>query len=433
VQAALSRRALLAAGVATAAAACDGEGGFAVARRASAATHGYQPIDRAPLEWRARDAEARVLRQVASRFAEAADPSGHGAVGDGRQDDRAALQRALAAGPVDGGGRTFAVDGVLRLSGGNALRNLTIRPLDPSRHGFIVFGERGDFVLDRVTIEKGGTGANCCQAEKAAVRFDGSVVALHRTRVTGDDQGAGFKLIDCRGDAVDLAVHDSVARPRFGPADDLQDGIWLLRCDGFNLIRPSVRRLLTELNGERLPAYSRGVTVSGGRGGLIYDYRGQDVDQHIDLTGDMNPAHWTVFRGLAERGRYHGVKCANTAADIAVLDFVVDGVNRAAFTASAPGPEHRDRATATQRITYENCLARNIGAEAERYLIRDATGFRAETNPSGPWRDYPKEVIWFRCKVEGAERGFHSEAPGARALGCLAERVREPFTNVAEG
>lgn len=86
------------------------------------------------------------------------DPRAFGVVADGVADDTEALMRALAAGPVDGGGATCAVTEVV-VSSGQSIRNITLKgtsasctPLKVGEVGAGGLYNNTDISIERVTV-----------------------------------------------------------------------------------------------------------------------------------------------------------------------------------------------------------------------------------------------------------------------------------------
>jgi hypothetical protein len=351
----------------------------------------------------------------------AARPATFGAVGDGRSDDRAALARALQAGPVDGGGRRYGVRGALELPPGAILYDATLVQLDPAPPDVMTLLARrgGPLTLSKVTVDRGGDGRGGSQARAAQVQIVGADLALVDVAVTGSSQGTGLKLIRCTGAVVRPAVTDCTARPAGEPRDDLQDGVWVLQCQRLDLIAPRIERLLSDWGAGPRPEYSRGVTFGGGQDCAVFDYAGIDVDQHIDITGDENPRGIVVLGGHARGGRNFGVKCSNSAQGIRVLNFTAEAIARTGFTAEGSGKAFGE-AKETRDIVFQGCTARAIGRDKARYGIDAPVGFKIDQSHAYP--AYPQDVSFVDCVNEGGftAYGFVNEVPRGRnrIVGC---------------
>ena len=93
-----------------------------------------------------------TARNLVNRMTDFVSPLDFGAVGNGTTDDLAALKLALESGrPVDGGGRTYGINGSLQPISFKGLRNCTLKQLNTASGGANItlrITNIGDFFID---------------------------------------------------------------------------------------------------------------------------------------------------------------------------------------------------------------------------------------------------------------------------------------------
>ena len=166
-----------------------------------------------------------TARTLASHFSDSVSPLNFGAIGNGTTDDRAALKLALESGrPVDGGGRTYGINGSLQPTSFKGLRNCTLKQLNTSSGGANItlrITNIGDFFIDNIKVDRGNnpesntTNINgFINNESCGITIEGTTGTYSRNftisnvEVFGDGSGNGVAILQCEF----FTMHNVVVR-----------------------------------------------------------------------------------------------------------------------------------------------------------------------------------------------------------------------------
>ena len=166
-----------------------------------------------------------TARTLASHFSDFVSPLNFGAIGNGTTDDRAALKLALESGrPVDGGGRTYGINGSLQPTSFKGLRNCTLKQLNTASGGANItlrITNIGDFFIDNIKVDRGNNPeSNTTKVngfinnESCGITIEGTTATYSRNftisnvEVFGDGSGNGVAILQCEF----FTMHNVVVR-----------------------------------------------------------------------------------------------------------------------------------------------------------------------------------------------------------------------------
>jgi hypothetical protein len=253
-------------------------------------------------------------------------PMDFGAVGDGKTNDRQAVQAACDHAfdnglPLDGGDRLFAVSGTTSISGKTRpyVARLRLRQLNPGQSTKTLSFDRCEQVrIDELFVDTGASpGAGTMHTAFGLQIEGGSGHRVRNVEATGQGKVSFVRFRLC-SDSVfeDIYVHDGLFHdssvnpahrdhPAFAVVDDVVQGIHFIQCRDCTLVRPRVRDLLgngTYLTiGNLVKPYpnmrSRGIAVSASFNCTISDPDISNVDQGIDVTGSEGHVNLQIVGG----------------------------------------------------------------------------------------------------------------------------------------
>lgn len=373
-------------------------------------------------------------------------PEMYGARGDGTTNDLPALMLARDTGKLIVGdlSKTYGVTGELNVSTVADFRmwNVRLKQLAPGASSSpITLRAVGNnsVQLWNVCVDRNGNGAGGSQNEAAGVYLGLTRVDLKNLEVTGNDKGAGIKLVSCSGVVDSPYVHDMIAGTTSlaRPANDVMDGIWLLSCVGLKVIAPRVHRLRTVWSGQASPApcHTRGITFGGGRDIELVGPDVELVDQAIDLTGDLIPGDIAIIGGGARECRLFGVKVSNTTKRIRVYGFRAYKIGLCAFEVAGSN-DLVGTANLTFDVLIDGCTADQTGYNKDAWgvLSGQSTGFKCEGNDTYP--DWPRGVIFRDCRVIGGgvtQNGFVDQTTEYTSGSVKVIANAGPYRNRLEG
>jgi hypothetical protein len=166
-----------------------------------------------------------TARTLASHFSDSVSPLNFGAVGNGTTNDRAALKLALESGrPVDGGGRTYGINGSLQPTSFKGLRNCTLKQLNTASGGANItlrITNIGDFFIDNIKVDRGNNPESnttkingFINNESCGITIEGTTGTYSRNftisnvEVFGDGSGNGVAILQCEF----FTMHNVVVR-----------------------------------------------------------------------------------------------------------------------------------------------------------------------------------------------------------------------------
>ena len=166
-----------------------------------------------------------TARTLASHFSDSVSPLNFGAIGNGTTDDRAALKLALESGkPVDGGGRTYGINGSLQPTSFKGLRNCTLKQLNTASGGANItlrITNIGDFFIDNIKVDRGNNPESVTtningfiNNESCGITIEGTTATYSRNftisnvEIFGDGSGNGIAILQCEF----FTMHNVVVR-----------------------------------------------------------------------------------------------------------------------------------------------------------------------------------------------------------------------------
>lgn len=365
------------------------------------------------------DGTGAVETTVQDKLRETVSFLDFGAVGDGVEDDSAAILLALATGATcTGAGRTYGIDGNLTLPASVHIRDATFLQLNPgATTRRTLYQSAGTLCrLENIKVNINGDGLGGEASDAAGIYISGCArVNMVDVEVTGNDKGTGILLADCDDVTLDRPyVHDMKHGDSTSsdPGDDKMQGIWLIRGTRAVINSPVIRSLHAEWSGQAaFNRYTRGIAVSGTENFTINAPLISDVDQGIDISGDENPQYFSIVGGAVEECYTWGVKCANSTQDGSVLGTTAKRCGIAGFVASAPTVTMTYQ---TQQLDFIGCKAIATGYGNVWQATQNVCGFRVMNNSGAGYPDYPRSIRFIGCTMNASgattEYGFLNDA-----------------------
>lgn len=378
----------------------------------------------------------------------------YNAKGDGTTNDNAAFMAALQSGRiVDGGGRTFAIRGVLRPTSFAGLRNCKLKWLDPGAYptgALLDIVGISNFDIDSVEIDIGtvtNTGAagdsnrnglRVWSSNPGVTTIEGFRVS--RVTVTGNGHGSRIQIRGAkRFHLDDCYIHDCIASYTTDPTNDIMNGIDFKYCTNFTFSNCRADRLLSVQSGTPTNINTRGYLVAECQDFLDVNNSAYNVGQGCDYSGAITATDPIGVRGFSKIGGvyadcgYFGVKFANCVRDGRISDVMVIRPGMIGVVVSGSNVALSNAELNTQNLDFHNCkvidpVARVDPATSAPYLSQ---GFRVMENSNSPtWprgirfhncvatdtQASPKMAIGFNCDVtyDGTSRKINE------AVNCLS-------------
>ncbi len=324
------------------------------------------------------------------------------------------LRTALNSGEIiDGGGRTYCINGELRPSGGfRGLRNLKLRQLSTDvtlEKNFLIDG-LSDFDIDGLEVDVNGLLQTPGFSAASGIQISNCTrFSTTRLKVRRGGAISGIIFAFCSDfTSTDDGARDFVtAVYATQPPDDLIQGVWFAECSRFVATRPYGINLLANWVGR--PAvfrqWSRGIAMAGCRDGEVVAPRASDVDQGIDVTGGAGNRRILILAPVISDVGSWGVKFANHNYDCQVIGGTVNRAGAAGYVVSTVDNTGDPQ---VQRIAFIGCQVFDPGFNG---LHSTGAGFRVIRHSSaGAGR--PSGVKFQGCRaidtqaVKTMSRGF---------------------------
>lgn len=335
-------------------------------------------------------------------------PEMFGAVGDGVTDDRPSWEMAISRNKIVQGDP----EATYRLSGELDITNAKIRDakfLDTrsTTNRKTLKANACPFVmLHNVTVDWGTNGAAGSFSSAAAIQLSDVAEVDLDVKVTGKGKGKGVELVRCGGvlksNCYDMTAGTSVTAR---PSDDIIEAVHLVDCEGLS-VYPRWSEIGTVWTGQESPAwaYTRGLSISGGNDIDVFAPDGRYCDQHIDISGDLNPGRIAIHGGSVRYGRYFGCKIANSGSRITVNNLRAYRMGLTAFVVSSTNDGAIPEADQPFDIRFIDCLSEETGYDQAGYAyggaaLSNATGFKCEVGDE--YLTWPRGVLFVRPRVIG--------------------------------
>lgn len=347
-------------------------------------------------------------------------------VGDGKTDDTDAINEAVAAArafgvPLFGGGLTYAVDGNIDLGDIFHIENIKFKQLDPGKanrrtltSSTCLYGR-----LTNVTVDRNGdgtfTGGTIPAIDDAEIGIriacdtDGRIY-IEGCTVTGAGFGGGIAVYNAgmasiKGNRIYSMMAGS---PTYiALTDDAIEGIKVGNCQCTEISGNVINGLSTEYTGHaEWSRFTRAISVSGGAasGLTIENNTISNIDQAIDISGNLNPKRINVTGNKVAAALTWGVKCANSAKEIVISGNNLTQCGIAGVVVSAP-----NESIASSGVSLVNCsgavtitgnIIREIGDNNPGICATDISGVLIVKGHSD-YAGYPRDIRIFNNDIEG--------------------------------
>ncbi len=341
-----------------------------------------------------------TVRTTQNKLRDWVSPEDFGAVGNGTTDDRAALLSAMQSGRmVDGGGRTYAVSGVLQPTSFSGLQNIIIKQTVSSSLQTLFLLNFANVRLSNVEIDANGQVGNGGQGSSHALLIrDCNNARVNDITVRNGNAISGVTFETIGGlHASRIRVRDFSATFASQPPDDEFHGIYLSGVQRFVLTDCTVDGQTPDWPGRPTPfrRWGRGFVFAGCNGGEISNCVARNVDQGFDNTGSTLNSNLSYSNCMAFDCTTVGFKSANSWRNINYADcFAIrSGFLGFQFT----GPSEAGQTPHSALVS--NCWAVDTGSSglwsASGQFIGDPTGFRIMSTTLDT--SYPRAVRFRNC------------------------------------
>lgn len=308
--------------------------------------------------------------------------------------NKTALTKAANAGIIlDGGGRTYALNGRWDAPAAVQWRNIKFRQVATDGSAFnktIVIDGFDDVRIADVEIDLNGIvhvsafseahGLKIANCEDPLLK---DVVIRNGTAMTGLwlEEVVRPRLI--RTGARDFTTAASGSEP----TDDVMQAVSLANVTDFFLDDCFGDNLYANWSGRTEPArlWSRGIAVNGSSNGVLSNCRAVDVDQGIDVTGSVGNKAIYIVSPRCFGCTTYAVKTANRNQYVFVSNGLVVDAGRSAYVVSSASSPTDPRPVQTKHF---NCVAINTGSSgvwpgpADRYSFC-VMSLSADAYPAG--------------------------------------------------
>ena len=359
---------------------------------------------------------------------EGISPLKYGAAADAVTDDTAAVNAALTFAfanglSVDGGDKLYAVSGTILVHKANRphIRKLRLIQLAQGNEvKTLHFLNCQEVQIDRLVIRMGtNKTAGYMNSSGGLWVQGGSHHLISNIEITGHGKHSFVTFFSClKSTFTNIMVHDNEFDAP-GATDDLQQGIWLIYCQGCTLNNPSTYNMggNAKWQGVTLANLrSRGLSLSGCDQIDIINARAENVDQAIDVSGDEGNTNITFHGGGAKDCASVGLKFSGSATQCAATGYVTLRCGAYGFlvNGSLPGG---NAGLMTRDISFNNCHAYDSGAggifntTTAGFLVQTATG------AAGKFAFAPRGVNFNNCHAVDTQAvktmmyGFYNNVP----------------------
>lgn len=366
------------------------------------------------------DAIASTVGAWVRVFNGVADVRWFGAVGDGTTNDKPAIDVAVVLGfPLIGAGLTYGVSGNVDLGAVFHLENIKFKQLDPGVNNRRTLASSNCLYgrLTNVTVDRNGDGTYTGGAVPAIDDADIGIriscdtdgrVYIDGCTVTGDGFGGGIAVYSASGGYIrNCRVYNMKAgSPTYTAlTDDAIEGIKTGSCQNFSVTGNLVNNLSTEYTGHaEWNRFSRGVAISGGSGVDVLFNTIYDVDQAVDISGNLFPKRINVYGNKISSALTWGVKCANSAREIVVQGNNITKIGISAVVISAPTSSIASSgislANCSGAVTISDNVIREVGDNNPGVLATVISGVAVLTNHAD-YAGYPRDIRIFNNDIEG--------------------------------
>lgn len=335
-----------------------------------------------------------------------------GAYVDENTDVSSALTAALATGKIVIGtpDRVYGINGNVNLGSVFRVHHVKIKQLDPDQtnrrtlySAACLYGELFDVTVD---INSGGAFAGgaipAIDDGNAGMRItcttDGRVQIVG-CEIKNGGFGNGIFLANSYASRISGCwIHDFYAGSASYAtlSDDVIQGIHDFQNTSLEISNNRIETFHTEWSGQAEWArFTRGIAGSGGGGSNIFGNTLDDIDQPIDISGNLNPVRFKIHHNTITDGLSLGIKCANSVRDAVIHDNYIDRTGIWGIVLSAPSAS-----MATNGITLDECtgncrvhhnIVKNAGYLNFGTLASTTSGIAVLTNHSD-YVGYPRGV-----------------------------------------
>lgn len=243
-----------------------------------------------------------------------------------------ALTKAANAGVIlDGGGRTYALNGRWDAPASVQWRNIKFRQVATDGSTFnktVVIDGFDDVRLEDIDIDLNGIVHVSAFSEAHGLKVaNGDRPFLNRITVRNGTAMTGVwmeALTDLRGTDIEARDFTTSASGSI-PTDDVMQGVYLAECVRFSLLRCGGVNLTANWSGRPTPwrRFSRGIAWVGCSDFVIDTPYGHLVDQGVDITGSTGNSRGLVANIFAVDCSTYGWKLSNRNQYIQIRGFLV--------------------------------------------------------------------------------------------------------------
>ena len=323
---------------------------------------------------------------------------------------------------VDGGGRTYALDGPIAPTAMVGIRNCGFKwgntTIMATQNFLLSIIDKSNLVLENLTFDL-GTVENCGSANdstrgglKISTTSEGvtynDYLTVRNIRVFGYGNGTGVYIRSWRYSTFDgIKVYNRQVAASPDPSNDCQNGVDISIGKSGTISNIVSRDQTTRLAGTLTKRYSRGVLHFELQDCALTNYAIENVDQGLDLSGAITATLTKGNMGLSlssmsATGCYtYGFKFANCSHDIAASGLVAREFGFVGFVFAGPNSTPVDATKNTQRIILTGCHA----FDPTGTFTTNCYGFRMMESTASV--GYPRGIRMVGCTSTDVSGGGH--------------------------